>query len=57
MSADLQLNHKKSHRKKDENKRYLEVGIMELRSQEVRTLAPENDPLKMGYVLDRFFIT
>ena len=27
---------------------YLEVMIMELRSQEVRTLAPENDPLKMG---------
>ena len=27
---------------------YLEVMMMELRSQEVRTLAPENDPLKMG---------
>lgn len=34
--------------KKDESKQYLEVMDMELRSQEVRTLAPENDPLKMG---------
>lgn len=47
-SADLQLNHKRSRRKKDESKQYLEVMDMELRSQEVRTLAPENDPLKMG---------